>query len=303
MAICPSRLSASSARRAAGIVGGVEEAPEGDGLAEHRRGLGEGERRGLVVDALLAREVRVQPVTHLVGEGEHVAAARGPVEQQVRVLARHGVRAERAGTLARTDRRVDPRLVEEPLRRRRQLRRERRVRVEHQPSGLVPTELLVGARDRRHAVVVGEAGQPEQLRLRARTTAAGCRSATAPRRRAPAPTRRSPRWRGSGSRTSWGSCRSRSSIDLSTSNVLNTNARVRSPGARPTVTASAAERRTSRSGDMSCESPCSRLTEAPSRSTVIAEVSSENRRTHALLAVSDLSARIRSSGSLSRCGR
>ena len=37
--------------------------------------------------------------------------------------------------------------------------------------------------------------------------------------------------------------------------------------------------------------------------TVIADVSSENSRTHALLAVSDLSARMRSSGSVSRCGR
>ncbi len=42
---------------------------------------------------------------------------------------------------------------------------------------------------------------------------------------------------------------------------------------------------------------------SPSRSTVIAEVSSENKRTHALFAVSDLSASTRSSGSLKRCGR
>ena len=75
------------------------------------------------------------------------------------------------------------------------------------------------------------------------------------------------------------------------------------------MTASAAVRRTSRSGDMSCDRPCSRLTTVPSPSpsigmvTVIAEVSSENRRTQALFAVSDLSERMRSSGSLSRCGR
>jgi hypothetical protein len=100
-------------------------------------------------------------------------------------------------------------------------------------------------------------------------------------------------------------------VALSTRSVLNTKARVRSPGASPTVTASAAVRRTSRSGDISCERPCSRLTgpsepvSSPSMGmvTVIAEVSSENSRTHALLAVSDLSERMRSSGSLRRCGR
>ncbi len=73
------------------------------------------------------------------------------------------------------------------------------------------------------------------------------------------------------------------------------------------MTASAAVRRTSRSGDMSCERPCSRLTcravAVDRMVTVIAEVSSENRRTQALFAVSDLSERMRSSGSLSRCGR
>ncbi len=73
------------------------------------------------------------------------------------------------------------------------------------------------------------------------------------------------------------------------------------------MTASAAVRRTSRSGDISCDSPCSRLTSVASPSTgmvtVIADVSSENSRTHALFAVSALSERMRSSGSLSRCGR
>ena len=53
----------------------VEEAPEGHGLTEHRRGLRERQWRALVEDALLAREVRVEPVTHLVREREHVASA------------------------------------------------------------------------------------------------------------------------------------------------------------------------------------------------------------------------------------
>ena len=86
----------------------LEEAAERDGLAEHRRGLRERERRRLVEHALPAREVRVQAVAELVREREHVAAARRPVEQQVRVMRRHRVRAERARTLARARRRVDP---------------------------------------------------------------------------------------------------------------------------------------------------------------------------------------------------
>ena len=81
-------------------VGRVREQPsEGDGLAEHRRGLGEGQRGGLVEDPLLAGEVGVQPVTQLVGEGQHVAAPAGPVEQQVGMRARHGVGAEGARRL------------------------------------------------------------------------------------------------------------------------------------------------------------------------------------------------------------
>ena len=59
-----------------GIGGGVEQPAEGDRLAEHRRGLGEGQRRGLVEDPLVAREVGVQPVAHLVREREHVAPPR-----------------------------------------------------------------------------------------------------------------------------------------------------------------------------------------------------------------------------------
>ena len=111
------------------------------GLAEHRRGLGQRERRGLVEDALPAGQVRVQAVTELVGEGQHVAPPRRPVEQQVRVLARHGVGAERAGPLAGPHRRVDPPLVEEAPGDVGQLGRERAVGVEHQRAGRRPAEL------------------------------------------------------------------------------------------------------------------------------------------------------------------
>ena len=96
-----------------GIGHRLEQAAEGDGLAEHRRGLRERQRGRLVEHPLPAREVRVQAVAELVRERQHVAAARRPVEQQVRVVRRHRVRAERARSLARACGRVDPRVVEE----------------------------------------------------------------------------------------------------------------------------------------------------------------------------------------------
>ena len=79
----------------------LEQATERDRLAEHRRGLGERERRPLVEHALAAREVRVQAVAELVRERQHVAPARRPVEQEVRVMRRHRVRAERCPVACR----------------------------------------------------------------------------------------------------------------------------------------------------------------------------------------------------------
>jgi len=68
-----------------------------------------------VEDALLTRQIGVQPVAQLVGERQDVAPAGGPVEEHVGMVRRHGVRAERARSLAGTHRRVDPRLIEELL--------------------------------------------------------------------------------------------------------------------------------------------------------------------------------------------
>ncbi len=61
-------------------------------------------------------------------------------------------------------------------------------------------------------------------------------------------------------------CRSRSSTDLSARSVFNTNDRVRRPGSSPLVTASAAARRTSRSGACSCPSAASSVVVSPSSS-------------------------------------
>ena len=61
--------------------------------------------------------------------------------------------------------------------------------------------------------------------------------------------------------------------------------------------------RSPRTIDASSDSPCSSPTVSPSSSIVMAELSSSNRRVHALDPVTSFSARIFSSGSVSRCGR
>ena len=55
----------------------------------------------LLEDALGSRQLGVDAVAELVGERQHVAARRGPVQQQVRVVRRHGVGAERSPALGR----------------------------------------------------------------------------------------------------------------------------------------------------------------------------------------------------------
>jgi hypothetical protein len=62
----------------------LQEAPEDDRLAEHRRGLGQRQWRVLVQQALARRERGVHAVAQLVREREHVAAACRPVEQSGR---------------------------------------------------------------------------------------------------------------------------------------------------------------------------------------------------------------------------
>ena len=107
----------------------------------------------------------METVPELVREREHVTATRRPVEQQIRMMRRHRVGAERSGSLARSCRCVDPRIVEEVAGVVGELRRERRVRVEHEVFGLVPTDLALHPADRGHAVVVGQAVEAEELRL------------------------------------------------------------------------------------------------------------------------------------------
>ena len=165
VAIAPSTRSASSAEPAL-VVGDLgEHPPEHQLLAEHRRGLGERQRRRLVEHALGLGERGVQAVAELVRHRQHVAAGGGEVEQHVRVHARNRVRAEGAASLVRPRRRVDPVLVEEPPRDRAGRRRERLVGVEHQVARLAVRERDVLGEHRRRAVVVGQPVDPEQLRL------------------------------------------------------------------------------------------------------------------------------------------
>ena len=108
VAIDPSIDSASSDRRDSGVARLLEQAAEDERLAEHRCRLGERQRRALLEHAARAGELGVQAVAHLVGEDEHVAALGRVVEHEVGVLARDGVRGERAAALGRPRRGVDP---------------------------------------------------------------------------------------------------------------------------------------------------------------------------------------------------
>ena len=74
-----------------------QQSPEGDGLAEHRGRLSQREGRALMEHALFACEVRMQSVTELMRQGQHIAAPARPIEQQERVSTRNGVGAEGPG--------------------------------------------------------------------------------------------------------------------------------------------------------------------------------------------------------------
>ena len=118
-------------------------------------------------DPLPGREREVDAVAELVREREHVTAARGVVEQHVRRRRGHGGRAECAPALGRAHRGVDAPLAEEALGKLAELGREGGVALEHDPLGAREGERGHVLGDGRHAVVVGEALDAEQLRLQA----------------------------------------------------------------------------------------------------------------------------------------
>ena len=75
MAIVSSIDSASSDRRDSGVVGRLQQASEGDLLAEHRGRLGQRQAGALVEDPLGRGQCEVHAVTELVRQREHVAAS------------------------------------------------------------------------------------------------------------------------------------------------------------------------------------------------------------------------------------
>ena len=219
-------------------------------------------------------------------------------------MRRHGVRAERPGTLAGPDGRVDPGLLEEPLGDVGELRRERRVRVEHELRGFVPPELGLGIGDATPCGRSRPAGRRPAAGPSTCTTAAGCRSGPDDRvderlhrgvarfvrevaARDPTLVRPQP----------VGRCL-----------VGQQRVEHECTGAQPrreTLGDRRGRGRGARRGRArtSFDKPCSSATVSPSSSRVIAEVSSLNNRDHALAPVMSFSTRIFSSGSVSRCGR
>ena len=146
---------------------GGEQALEGEGLAEDRGRLGQRQRRLGVEEALLARQHAVDPVAQLVGEGEHRTPLPGEAQQHVRVGAGDRRGAEGPGLLVGPHGGIDPAPLEEVRHDGTGDGRERRVGVEHDGPRLVPGRGGGRRQDRRHAVVVGETVEPEQLGLQA----------------------------------------------------------------------------------------------------------------------------------------
>ena len=213
------------------------------------------------------REVRVQSVAELVREREHVAPARRPVQQHVRVVRRHGVRAERARALARHGpARRSTRRRRNAARCRRARPRTTRTRRARAPSRFVPADLRLDVGDRRHAVVVGEAVDAEQARLQ---------RVPALRDRVAALHRFDERLHRLVARLVREVAARDPAVEVAQPVVdrlvgeqrVQHERRVRSPGSRPAVTASAAVRRTSRSGACSRPSAASSVVVSPSSST------------------------------------
>ena len=135
----------------------VEHRAEGQHLAEHAGGFGQGQRRIGHEVALAAGQHLMHAVAEFVRQGHDVAGPALVVQQQVGVGTRYGRVGESARGLAGPHRRVDPVGIEEAPADRRQIRREGTVGREHGLARLVPGDaavLVVG--QRRVAVPVVE---------------------------------------------------------------------------------------------------------------------------------------------------
>ena len=143
----------------------AQQAPEHQHLAEHAGGLGGGERRVLLEEPPVARQVLVHAVAELVGQGHHVAQVAGVVEQHVGVRRGHRGGREGAAALPRPQLGVDPAAREEALGDLRHLGREVAVGGQHHRARLVPRAPPLDRRHRRVAVVVLEPVEAEQAAL------------------------------------------------------------------------------------------------------------------------------------------
>ena len=149
------------------VVLALEQELEGQRLAEHRRGLGERQRRARVEEAERLRQHAVQAVAELVRKRQDTAPLARVVHEHVRVDVRDGGRAERARRLARPQRGVDPVALEEAGDDLARARVKVAESLEHGVARLVPGDGRRLALERGVAVVVVERVQPEQLRLEA----------------------------------------------------------------------------------------------------------------------------------------
>ncbi len=108
----------------------------------------------------------VHAVTELVRERHHVARAAVVIEQDVWVRRGHGRVREGAARLARPERGIDPRPLEETAADLRHFGAERRVGIEHAAPRRIPVDLtVVVLRQRRVAIPVLQPGQAKPARL------------------------------------------------------------------------------------------------------------------------------------------
>ncbi len=139
---------------------------EGQHLAEHAGGLGEGQRGVAHQLALAAGQHLVHAVAQFVRQGHDVPGLALVVQQQIRMGARHRRVREGARRFARPRRGVDPGVVEELPAHLGQFRREAGIGVENGVARLGPRDLgVVVLGQRGVAVPVVELVDAEPARL------------------------------------------------------------------------------------------------------------------------------------------
>ncbi len=146
----------------------VEEAAEGQHLAEHARGLGQRQRRRCHQGAVGGRQHLMDAVAEFMRERHHVPRLALIVQQHVRMRRRHGGMREGAGRFAGARRRIDPALAEEAPGDIRHFRREIRIGGQDGVFRLGPRDgPLIDLGQRRVAIPMIELvlAEPPRLQL------------------------------------------------------------------------------------------------------------------------------------------